>query len=356
MAASSRKITNVVLAVPLVGVGQVLLRTAAVGICGTDIEVLSGKRPGLYVRYPVVLGHEWSAIVVEVGPGVTGLRRGHRVVVAGLSGCGHCARCRDGQPNLCQTRYEEIGFTSPGGLAGLLTVPADQVYAVPKPLNLDEAALLEPAAVVCEAITQLGDIRGARVAVVGDGTLGQLGVQASFASGAKAVSLIGLNPWRVALARRFGAEATVALESDRRIPEDILGSPDVVIETAGSADAVAVALKGSRRGGRVALIGLAGSGARLTVESDVFVLRAITVHGICGATPRSWQRALELAGQGAFQLAPLITHRFPMSEVGAAFRHVMHSTEDTLKVLIIANVDEDAGKKTQEPPSLAAPS
>jgi threonine dehydrogenase-like Zn-dependent dehydrogenase len=159
------------------GPGEVLVAVAAAGICGSDLEVVDGRRPAAYVRYPVVPGHEWAGRVVRAGPGVDGLAPGDPVVAEGLRFCGGCARCAEGRTNLCVAAYAETGFTHQGALADRLVVPARLVHRLPPARPLEPAALLEPAACVANGLLEAGVPRpGSRLAVVGDGPLGLLAV------------------------------------------------------------------------------------------------------------------------------------------------------------------------------------
>jgi threonine dehydrogenase-like Zn-dependent dehydrogenase len=164
---------------PAPGPGEVLVEVAAAGICGSDLELVDGRRPAAYVRYPVVPGHEWAGRVVRAGPGVQGsLAPGDPVVAEGLRACGVCARCAEGRTNLCTADYAETGFTHQGALADRLVVPARLVHRLPATRPLEPAALLEPAACVANGLLEAGVPRpGSRVAVVGDGPLGLLALR-----------------------------------------------------------------------------------------------------------------------------------------------------------------------------------
>ncbi|HXQ55335.1 MAG TPA: alcohol dehydrogenase catalytic domain-containing protein, partial [Actinomycetes bacterium] len=160
---------------PLPGPGEVLVEVAAAGICGSDLEVLDGRRPAAYVDYPVVPGHEWAGRVLAAGPGVKDVGPGDPVVAEGLRACGVCDRCAEGRTNICTAAYAETGFTHPGALAERLVVPAGLLHRLPANRPVEPAALLEPAACVASGLLEAGmPLPGSRVAVVGDGPLGLL--------------------------------------------------------------------------------------------------------------------------------------------------------------------------------------
>lgn len=308
------------------GPGEVIVRSHAAGICGSDLEVLRGVRQSGLQRYPVVPGHEWAGTVEALGPSVAGPPIGTAVVCEGLVSCGACGACRRGLSNICERGYEELGFTRPGGMARYVTVPARQLHTLPSGVTLDDAPLLEPAAVVAHAFLRAAPVPGADITVVGDGAVGLLAVQFARLYGAASVTLIGLEPDRMDLGRTFGAD-TVTLPDDATP-----GTADLVVETAGSARAVELSLQLARRGGAVSLVGVAGTGAVVSVPSDLFVLGHLAVYGVCGATPTSWDHALRLADRLA--LAELVSHRLPVAEAAHAFDQAAQRRPGTLKVLV----------------------
>src|SRR5437667_11476488 len=123
---------------PPIGPEDVLIRSRAVGICGSDVELYRGTRPEGYYRYPVVPGHEWAGEVVAVGEGVRNISLGDKVVAEGFLFCGTCRNCRTGLTNLCEAGYEEIGFTRTGGLAEYVAVPARLVHILPGDASFEE--------------------------------------------------------------------------------------------------------------------------------------------------------------------------------------------------------------------------
>jgi 2-desacetyl-2-hydroxyethyl bacteriochlorophyllide A dehydrogenase len=311
--------------IPTPGPGEILVRSHAVGICGSDLGLLTGTRPAAFVRYPVIPGHEWSGQVVAVGHGVDTISAGTPIACMGLERCGVCARCRDGRIGLCERGYGEVGFTVPGGLAQWVVIRADQAVRLPTAIGLDEAALLEPAAVVCHAFLRCPPVAGRTVTVVGDGTLGQLAVQIAHACGAVRVTMLGLDEGRLALAAKLGAD-----EVGRHGPT----SPaDVVIEAAGAPGTLRLALDRACRGGTVAVLGVTG-GAPLDVPADRLVVDDLTVTGVLASTPASWSDALRLTASGRVALEPLITHRFGLDGVADAFALAAARPPGAVKILI----------------------
>ena len=156
---------------PILGDDEVLVAPILAGVCGTDLELIDGTIDPAYVRYPLILGHEWVGRLESDLSGVA--TRGDRVVVEGVIPCGHCEECLIGATNRCAT-YDEIGFTRPGAIADRIAVARRLIYALEASVNIDDAVLIEPMAVVWRALTRFELRDNLNVAVVGDGTVALL--------------------------------------------------------------------------------------------------------------------------------------------------------------------------------------
>jgi 2-desacetyl-2-hydroxyethyl bacteriochlorophyllide A dehydrogenase len=328
---------------PLIGPEDVLIRSRAVGICGSDVELYQGTRPEGFYRYPIVPGHEWAGEIVAVGERVRTLSPGEKVVSEGFLFCGICRNCRTGLTNLCEAGYDEIGFTRTGGLAEYVAVPARLVHTLPRTCSLEEAALLEPTAVVVHAFLRAQPQVGSTVVVVGDGNIGLLAIQVARLFSPAVIVLVGSRNERLEMARHLGATHTInARQSD---PEPLIHSltggrgADLVFEGGTRPEGVESSIRLVRRGGTVLLEGIAGSGARLSLESDIFVLKHLTVLGIFGANSAAWTYAVQIFHSGLLNLAPLITHRFALTDYQAALDTVVGRQSKTLKVLLLHDWD-----------------
>ncbi|MFI7007281.1 zinc-binding dehydrogenase [Streptomyces sp. NPDC050145] len=287
------------------GPGEARVRVHAVGVCGSDRELFRGNRPAEYVRYPVTPGHEWSGVVEAVGEGVPEALVERGAVGEGFRNCQVCERCHAGDTTLCTAGYEETGFTRPGAMAATLTLPARLLHVLPDDADLTAAALLEPAACVAAAALKAGASPGARVAVVGAGTLGLLAVQILAAGSPADLLVVGLDREREGLAREFGA--TDFRLCDEPLPDD----RDVVIEAAGSVSAARTAASLLRRGGRLVLTGIPAPGAQGLDPTDL-VVRQLEVRTVFGATPAAWAHAVRLFAAGLLRPRPLVTHELPL--------------------------------------------
>ncbi|MFF8229887.1 zinc-dependent alcohol dehydrogenase [Streptomyces caelestis] len=309
------------------GAGEALVRVHASGICGSDREVYQGNRPEGYVRYPLTPGHEWSGTVEAVGAGVPGSLVGRKVVGEGFRNCQVCDRCHAGDTTLCTAGYEETGFTQPGAMAATLTLPARLLHALPDDCDLTAAALLEPAACIAAAALKANAQPGERVAVVGTGTLGMFAVQFLKANSPGELLVVGTRRDREALSRQYGA--TDFRTKDQELPDDF----DVVIETAGSADAAQISAALLRRGGRLVLTGIPAPGADGLDPTDL-VVRQLEVHTVFGAPPDAWAHTVRVFAAGLLDPLPLVTHELPLAEFPQAIELVGAGDPKVGKVLL----------------------
>jgi threonine dehydrogenase-like Zn-dependent dehydrogenase len=318
---------------PAPGPGEVLIEVAAAGICGSDLELLDGRRPAAYVRYPVVPGHEWAGRVLAAGPEVDGLAPGDPVVAEGLRACGVCDRCAEGRTNLCAAGYAETGFTHPGALAERLVVPASLVHRLPQGRPVEPAALLEPAACVASGLLETGMPRpGARVAVVGDGPVGLLALLLLRTASPAELALVGGRPARSALGPGCGATRVVAA-ADRDALAGLAGRFDAVVEATNDPAGAATALALLRRGGWALLLGISGAG-RPAIDPDVVSLGQLRVQGGFAASRAAWRWVVRLYAGGILDPAPLVSHRFPLEGVEDAFASLGDPDGDAVKILV----------------------
>jgi threonine dehydrogenase-like Zn-dependent dehydrogenase len=321
---------------PVLGAGEVLVRSRRAGVCRTDLSILRGEVPAALVRYPCVPGHEWSGTVQAVGADVDRVTAGDRVACEGRIPCGRCPACRDGATNLCADQRQH-GFDAPGGFGELVSVPAPLVHRVPDHVSLDEAVLVEPAACVLRALTRAAPAPGATVGVVGVGTLGSLALRLVRLFEPQAVLAYGVRREERAVARRLGADR--ALDATTKDPEratrDLLnGGLDLVIETAGSPSAVDLATRVTRPGGRVALLGLAGASSVLELPTDRIVRRDLTVVGNLSYTSSDWAHMVRLLDEARVSLSGIVTHRFPLERFEEAFELLARPVGSVGKVLL----------------------
>lgn len=305
---------------PQAGPGQVLIRVHAAGICGTDLHIYHDEFKTIP---PVVLGHEVAGEVAAAGPD-TDAPLGARVTTETyFSTCGQCRYCRDGHSNLCLQR-KSIGSAVNGGFTDYVVVPAANVHVLPESIDYEAGALTEPLACVVHGVLNMRTVNAGDVAVIaGPGAIGLLTLQVVKAAGATVIILgTDADAHRLALARDLGADYTLSVQQDdagalvASITDEGLGA-DVVYECSGAGPAAMQLLPLVRRRGRYAQIGLFGK--PVAWDLDQVCYKELTVTGSNASVPSSWTRALRLMAAGTVRTAPLISHRFPVTEWQTAF-------------------------------------
>jgi 2-desacetyl-2-hydroxyethyl bacteriochlorophyllide A dehydrogenase len=314
---------------PTPGPGEAVVKVRAAGLCGTDYRIWSGDRP---VRYPLIMGHEFIGDVVAVGAGVERVKPGDPVAVEPNYSCGHCSLCLAGNRNLCLKRTA-VGIDVGGGFAELDLIPASCCWPAPPSLAEDQLLLAEPLAVVVRAVAR-GEVQsGESAAVLGVGTLGLLAIQVLRARGARVLA-VGRSSRRLPLAKELGAEAVHCLEEGwgalaaRHFTDG--DGVDVVVETAGTHEAVGQAVELVRPGGRVILTGLPHEASR--VDFFWVVRRELRIIGSM-IYQDEFSGALSLLDRGLVQTTPLVTHRFPLDQIHDAF--TAHRSPDSIKVALV---------------------
>lgn len=318
---------------PAVAPGEVLIQVAYCGICGSDVHAYEGVEANIHNRPPGprMLGHEVSGTVAAVGEGVHHCRPGDRVTAVPWAPCGACYYCRRGLVNHCLHKHL-LG----GAMAELCVAPATAVHVIPATMSLRRAALAEPLSCCLWAIDLAAIASGATVAVIGGGTMGLLLLELAKASGAARTILSEPHPARRAVAAALGADLIVdPRTSDLRQAVDDLTDGigcDTVFEAVGHPATVAGALSIARRAGTVVIVGVADPAARLEVSPFDIYARELTIKG-CFTRRLTFDRGLHWLA--ALNLDPIITHVFPLAEVGQAMEHARNGTGT--KVLITPN-------------------
>ena len=330
-------------AVPRPEPGQVLLRVRRCGICGSDLHWYHG----LYPAPAVCPGHEISAEVAEVGAGVQKLKAGDRVAVEGLWSCGVCTVCRTGQTQRCR-RLRMIGGTVGGGFADYLLQVPHHLFGIPSAVDDEVAALTEPLAVSIHGLRLAGLQMGQRVLVLGAGTIGLTAVAAARAGGAGEIAITAKRPQQRTAATALGATHVFDPADAAGLKEYARGNPiDVVVETVGESAGPASALPGTleqavalvRRGGSVAILGVFLKPT--PISAGLLVMREVRLIGSVGyARERDradYEIALDiLAREGDAMRRAMITHRFALDQIDAAFRAAADKQAGAIKVSVSA--------------------
>ncbi len=319
---------------PKIGPDEALVQPKRCGICGSDYSLLEGEYI-LPISYPVIPGHEWSGVVVEVGSQVKDLSAGDRVVGECAVGCGECALCKSGHVNCCPVG-DHFGFTLDGAMAECVKVKAAWLHKLPDSLSFKEGALIEPFTVGYYSIRAIGRVDGGdTVLVSGGGTIGLSAAIVARGMGARVILVEPLSNRRN-LAKELGADAVIDPYEGDLIEkvEQLTGGKgaDVVIEAAGVDDSLKAVLDLVGYAGRVSFVGI-NLKETLPVGLGKIQKKGLTIRGILGS-PFVWEKALEFLSQVKPNLSLLSTHEFPLEEAKEAFE-LARKAEQCVKVELI---------------------
>ena len=320
---------------PHAGPGELVLRNQVCGVCGTDVHIYHGEPGSADVNPPVVLGHEYSGEVVEVGKGVTGFAVGDHVTVDPNIYCGHCAYCQNGKKQLCPS-MEAIGVTRDGGFAQYSLIPASQAFKLEPTVPWEAAAMAEPLACCLHGIDLAGIQVGDKVCVVGGGAIGLLMVQLAKLSGASQIVLSEPNEKRRQVGLQLGANA--ALDPTRPDAQEAFaqvldGGANVVIECVGNVPAVKSAFQFAGKGATVLLFSVPKVDATFDLPLFDVYKKELTIKGSF-VNPDTHARAVALINSDKVDFDPIITHRFTLDQLPEAI--AMQMSDASIKVVVEA--------------------
>jgi 2-desacetyl-2-hydroxyethyl bacteriochlorophyllide A dehydrogenase len=311
--------------------GHVLVRITNSGLCGTDLKIFTGAIPA---RYPLIMGHEMIGEIVDGSP-PAGVKRGDRVIIDPVLSCGACFHCRIGQTNLCPSGGL-IGRETNGGFAEYAAVPAGLVFKLPDSVNSRTAPLIQVATTCLHAQRMTSSLEGQSVAVIGLGVSGQLHVQIAKARGASTVIGISRSAFKNDLAKKLGADLTVAAGPDviQKVRDATDGrGPDVVIECTGMMPVLADAIRMVRFGGRIILFGIVSAKEGALPFYDLY-FKELTLLNNRAATSEDFPLMIDLVARGAVRLEPLVTHHMALSELETALELVEDGADRRLKIIL----------------------
>jgi len=307
------------------GPGELLIKPDVAGICGTDLELLAGTMGYLTAgsaRYPIVPGHEWTGIVSELGPAVTGFAVGDRVVGECSIGCGSCARCTEGAYHLCPRRTETGILNRAGGMAATMVFPARSAHRIPPGVNPLDAALVEPLAVAYRGLHRLSPEPAGPIAIVGAGTIGLLCALAARALDRGPILVVERDPARRQFAASLGFDTS----------ETAMHRFSQVIDATGTASGTAAAIHLAADGGQIVVLGLCGL-PTAPVDLDSLVLRDLTLIGSLGS-PGLWPKVIDLVAAGRVSPSIVVSHQFALDDVAQAFAVASSTDPATRKVVV----------------------
>jgi len=322
---------------PQIGDNEVLVQVKACGICGSDVHGMDGST-GRRIP-PIIMGHEASGVIVEVGSKASGLRSGDRVTFDSTVYCGKCRFCRMGRINLCDNR-RVLGvscedYWQHGALAEYVAVPEHIVYVLPDDVTFEQASMVEPLSIAVHAAGITPISLNDTAVVVGAGMIGLSIAQVLRSAGCGRIIAVDVNQWRLDLAREVGAD--ISLRSDEvDVPAEIMKltsglGADAAFEAVGISETVNVAAQSLRKGGNLTLVGNVSPKVELPLQA--IVTREIAVRGSC-ASNGEYPACLELIAQGRINIDALMSESAPLSSGAQWFQRLYEAKENLMKVVL----------------------
>jgi threonine 3-dehydrogenase len=308
---------------PVLEEGEVLIKIKATAICGTDQHIYNWNNwaQNNNIKLPTILGHECSAEVVEVGPGVKTLEVGDYVACETHIPCGQCYQCKNGQQHICQN-LKIYGVHTNGCFAEYSKIPAVCAVKIPETISPNVGSVLEPLGTAVRSCVEV-QASGKNIAVIGCGPIGLMAVNTAKAFGAANIYAIDINEYRLGIAKELGATEVInssLVNSADKLKELTNGvGVDAFIDASGSTAAILDGFKGLRKGGMVALIGLPSRPLEIDLGSQV-IFKEATIIGIHGRRMfETWTVMSNLLDKGLLNIDPVITHVLKLEEFEKGF-------------------------------------
>lgn len=318
---------------PTPGPGQVAMRIQRIGICGSDMHVYHGTHP--FTSYPIVQGHEYSAVIEAIGPGVTGIHIGQKVTATPQEVCGQCRPCLRGQYNVCE-KLKVRGFQAPGVAQDVFVTEADKIVPLPDNFTLEQGAFVEPVAVAVHSTGRAGKIKGENVVVLGAGPIGIFAAQACRVRGAKKVLIVDLSDYRLDIARQVGIDE-VSNASRETLPEAshrVFGDEgfDLAMEAAASEQSMNAAITTIGKGGTIVVLGVFGK--KPAIDMANMGEHEISLVGTLMYRHEDYAEAVQWIADGRIKTAPLETKHFPFEQFLEAYHYIEQSADKSMKVFV----------------------
>lgn len=322
---------------PTVGPEDVLIEIKACGICGSDVHGMDGSTGRR--RPPLIMGHEATGVIAQLGARVTGWQVGDRVTFDSTISCGACGYCQRGQTNLCNQR-RVLGvacaeFRQDGAFAEYVAVPQRILYRLPDSLSFERAAMVEPVAVAVHAVGRLPIRLNDTALVLGAGMIGLFVVQTLRLAGCGRIVAVDLDRRKLELACQMGADAGLS-PADCDVTAEVFRQTgnrgaDVVVEVVGLQTTMDLAVNSLRKGGSLCLVGNLVSD--VTIPLQAIVSRELTLTG-SNASSGDYPASLDLIARGAIDVDPMLSAVAPLAEGAAWFRRLHDGKEGLMKVVL----------------------
>jgi|TARA_B110000014_G_scaffold170712_1_gene121302 L-iditol 2-dehydrogenase len=326
---SSIKIQTII--EPKLGPNDILVKMAACGICGSDVEKVFGK----YGQPSMKLGHEPAGTIIKIGSKVSDLTIGDRVFTHHHVACysDTCHECSHGNETMCKEYYQSN--LNPCGLSDEYVVPGWNVkhggiLKIPDSMSFEEAAMIEPLACCVRAWKKFSYQKNDSVVISGIGPTGIMHALLAKSAGFSKIFCLDLNDFRLDFAKKLGFET---IRSDNDSLTEIIPSVDVVIVATGSLEAFHDAIKLVRKGGTVVMFGVPSRGASIDIDMSIVYSKEITITTTYAASDMDTKNALELIESGKIDVKSLITHKYSLDDSQKAFEHAK-TGNNAMKIII----------------------
>jgi threonine 3-dehydrogenase len=307
--------------VPEIGINDVLIRVDRTGICGTDLHIYNWDAwAQKTIPVPMVVGHEFVGRVVRVGSNVNDFHEGDVVSGEGHVVCGRCRNCLAGRRHLCKDT-KGVGVNRPGAFAEYLSLPMTNVWHQAKDIDLDVASIFDPFGNAVHTALSF-DLLGEDVLITGAGPIGCMAAAVAHHAGARHVVVTDVNPWRLELAKKMGANRVVDVSKEKLADVqkelDMHEGFDVGLEMSGNAAAFRDMLANMAHGGKIAMLGIP-PGGEMAIDWNTVIFNMLTIKGIYGREMYETWYKMTVMLQSGLNLSPVITHRFHYSEFEKGF-------------------------------------
>ncbi len=318
---------------PVPAPAQVLVQVKRIGICGSDIHAYYGKHP--YIKCPIVQGHEFSGRITEAGPAVRVLKVGDDVTVMPQLVCGKCYPCLYGDYHICNS-LKVIGCQAEGAAQEFIAVDQYLVVKLPRGMDYDSGAMVEPVAVGAHAVGRLGKVEEKRILVLGAGPIGNLTAQVAAGLGAAAVAITDLNDFRLDIARSCGIiHAINPTKGNLAASVRLVFGPDgadAILECVGAEETIGQAISMARKGTDIVIVGVFGE--KPQVDIGLVQDKELRLIGSLMYKAEDYRTAIDLIQSGKVRLEPLMTKHFPFEQYPEAYRYIEKNRDRTMKVFI----------------------
>lgn len=316
--------------------GEARIRVEKVGICGSDISAFYGRHP--YIHCPIILGHEFAGVVEQVGDAAGNIKVGDRCTILPHLACGECSACKEHSYNHCND-LKVMGAQADGAFTRYINVPAEMVFPIPDSITMEQAALVEPAAVGYHSARRGNPQSGETAVVFGAGPIGIFTMQSAKALGAETVIIADMDADRLELARQLGADGTVdtSKEDIEAGLARLVGSAkniDLFFDCVGfSGDVLDQIIQIARQGVRVVVTGVLESGCKIPHLAD-FVEHELSLISSNMYVPYDFRDVIEFMAAGKIRVDGMVTHTAPLSRVEDIYKMIDTRSEKFFKIVL----------------------